>query len=252
VVALSRRDVLKLIIGGAVASGGAVGVIRLSQVLNQHHRILHLGMSGDDVTEVQIRVAGWASADHPTCGFLRIDGYFDRATEQAVRNFCQAYNMPPRGVVDDLVWEQLGTLVKPDGSTLHFDWSEFYAPGNPSFEGGSVSKTVVTENIRRLMFKLEALRLKAGGIPVFIVTGYRPKNSAALQEDTVASSLHTYGIATDIYVNMNRVSLYRLAETCGFSGLGEIDHRTQHCDSRLEYSEYPSTPSCWWQSGMIS
>jgi len=248
---LSRRNLLIAAACGTIASGAAGGVIYLSDKRNHSHRTLRGGMSGPDVAEVQIRVSGWLSANRPNCSYLNIDGRFDKMTEQAVRNFQQAYSLPAGGVVDDLTWEQLDALVKPNGSTQHFDWLEFYMPGKPGFGGGSVPEDVVRENIRRLMFKLEALRLKEGEKPIDIIAGFRPKNSVAIQEDPIASSLHAYGIAADIYVNVNRIILYQAAETCSFSGLGEIDHMSQHCDSRLQYQEYPSTASCWWQSGTI-
>jgi zinc D-Ala-D-Ala carboxypeptidase len=249
-VTLSRRNVLQ-IAGCIAAAGAAAGVIFLSEELNQKHRTLHLGTSGPDVAEVQIRVSGWLSENRLNCSYLKINGQFNESTAQAVRNFRRAYGLPASGVVDNLTWEQLDALAKPNGSTQHFDWQEFYMPGRPNFEGGSVSEDIVRENIRRLMFKLEALRLKGAEKPVDIITGFVPKNAPTVQEDPIAASLHTYGIAADIYVNINRAMLYKAAETCSFSGLGEIDQRVQHCDSRLEYQDYPSTASCWWQSGAI-
>jgi zinc D-Ala-D-Ala carboxypeptidase len=240
-----------MVAGGTIASGAAAAVIYFSDQRDHNHRTLRFGMSGPDVAEVQIRVSGWLSTNRLSCSYLNIDGRFNKMSEQAVRNFRQAYSLPPGGVVDGLAWEQLDALVKPNGSTQHFDWLEFYMPGRPSFEGGSVPEDVVRENIRRLMFKLEALRLKEGEKSVDITVGFRPKDAVAIQEDPIASSLHTYGIAADIYVNVNRVTLYQAAETCSFSGLGEVDHMSQHCDSRLEYQEYPSTAACWWQSGSI-
>src|ERR1039457_3713188 len=149
---LSRRNLLQIAACGTIASGAAVGVIYLSDKLKHSHRTLHLGMSGPDVAEVQIRVSGWLSTNRLDCGHLNIDGRFNKMTEQAVRNFRQAYSLPAGGVVDDLAWEQLDALVKPNGSTQNFDWLEFYMPGRPSFEGRSVPEDVVRENIRRLMF----------------------------------------------------------------------------------------------------
>jgi zinc D-Ala-D-Ala carboxypeptidase len=44
-------------------------------------------------------------------------------------------------------------------------------------------------------------------------------------------------------------SVYRIAETCGFSGLEAYTHSWQHCDSRVEY-QYGSQ-SWWSESGTV-
>src|SRR5688500_13867315 len=61
-------------------------------------RTLSQGMSGNDVRELQIRVAGWA-ASSPSQTYVTIDGSFGAGTAAAVRRFQAAYGLTADGVV---------------------------------------------------------------------------------------------------------------------------------------------------------
>ncbi|MFF0221574.1 peptidoglycan-binding domain-containing protein [Streptomyces sp. NPDC004629] len=59
------------------------------------------------------------------------------------------------------------------------------------------------------------------------------------------------GVAADIVVSGHAtLQVYRVAETCGFSGLEACVHSWQHVDRR---GQYPSggSGSWWWESGVV-
>src|SRR5689334_6924931 len=64
---------------GTVAVGAQSSAYPWSRTLRQ-------GMSGADVVELQIRVAGWA-ADGPAQTYIALDGAFGPGTAAAVRRF---------------------------------------------------------------------------------------------------------------------------------------------------------------------
>ena len=210
-------------------------------------RTLSQGMSGADVTELQIRVAGWA-ADSASQTYVGVDGAFGPGTQAAVIRFQRAYGLGADGVAGPATQSVLNSLEKADGSTAHFNFSEFYSHDGAGFSGGNVSSTQVHENIRRLMYKLEALRKKAGNAGITINSGFR---SVAYNRSIggAGNSMHTYGVAADIVVSgYSTCSVYRIAETSGFSGLETCSVSWQHVDSRVQYPY--GSQSWWWQDGV--
>jgi peptidoglycan hydrolase-like protein with peptidoglycan-binding domain len=211
-------------------------------------RTLKQGDSGADVTELQIRVAGWA-ADGASQSYVAVDGSFGPGTASAVKRFQYAYRLPVTGSVSTQMETVLTSLEKSDGSTAHFDWTEFTSHDGVGFTGGKVSETEVTENVRRLMYKLEALRKKLGNSPVTINSGFRSVayNTSLYGYET--DSQHQYGIAADVAVSGHGTqSVYQAAETCGFSGLEAYTNSWQHCDSRIEHAY--GAQYWWWESGV--
>ncbi|WP_034328925.1 D-Ala-D-Ala carboxypeptidase family metallohydrolase [Alkaliphilus transvaalensis] len=205
-------------------------------------RTLRRGDSGSDVRELQIKVAGWA-ADGVQQTFVGIDGSFGAQTEAAVKRFQSSYGLTVDGIVGPQTHAQLDWLTSSDGSTRHFSWSEFRCKGNGSFSGGKVGAATVQENVRRLMWKLEALRRKAGNNPVTITSGFRSTSHNASVGGT-SNSMHLYGIAADLRVaNRTVVQVNNIARTCGFSGMYNMSTAV-HLDSRVEYSY--GSQSWWW------
>jgi zinc D-Ala-D-Ala carboxypeptidase len=212
-------------------------------------RTLRRGSSGGDVGELQIRVAGWA-ADGPQQTFVAVDGSFGPATEAAVIRFQRGYGLAADGVAGPQTQGVLSSLESPDGSTAHFDWGEFTSRDGAGFGGGHVGAGETQQNVRRLMYKLEAIRRKAGDRPITINSGYRSisHNRSVGGAD---NSMHTYGVAADIVVSgLSTRAVYVIAERSGFSGLERHTQSYQHCDSRIEYP-YGSR-FWWWESGVVA
>jgi zinc D-Ala-D-Ala carboxypeptidase len=198
-------------------------------------RTLSEGMSGNDVRELQIRVAGWA-ADSPSQTRVVVDGQFGSGTKAAVIRFQRAYGLTADGVVGPQTQSVLNSLEQSDGSTVNFNFSEFYSKDGSGFSGGKVDSATVKENVRRLMYKLEALRKKAGNAPVGINSGFRSISHNS-NVGGASNSQHLYGIAADIVVSGKSVEQVRsIAGTCGFSGLITYTSANfNHVDSRIEY-----------------
>jgi zinc D-Ala-D-Ala carboxypeptidase len=238
---VGRRSFLKTTIGAGLVLGGAhVGLGTAAAY--SWSRTLRRGDNGADVRELQIRVAGWA-ADSATKTHVAVDGDFGPGTEAAVKRFQSAYGLGADGIVGPQTQNVLNSLESSDGSTAHFDFSEFYSKDGSGFSGGNVDSATVKENVRRLMYKLEALRKKAGGRSVTINSGFR-SISHNRNVGGASNSQHTYGIAADIVVSgLSPSQVNGIAKTCGFSGI-ILYSSFNHVDSRIEYS-YGSQSYYW-------
>lgn len=214
-------------------------------------RTLQRGMAGRDVRELQIRVAGWA-ADTTTQTYVIIDGIFGSGTEAAVIRFQNAYGLTANGIVDAATQSQLYALEDTDCTTIHFDWSEFYSPDCGCFSGGMTTTRRVQEGVRRLMWKLEAVRQKNGSNPIYVTSGFR---TIAYNEQVggASNSMHLYGVAADVIMSGWSLDDTELeAGKAGFSGIigppdaSHLDH--VHVDSRIEYpygAQFWYWPTMW-------
>ncbi|MPY50131.1 D-Ala-D-Ala carboxypeptidase family metallohydrolase [Streptomyces acidicola] len=212
-------------------------------------RTLQQGVSGADVVELQIRVGGWAASSAQQT-YVAWDGAFGPGTAAAVKRFQSAYGLAADGVVGPATQSVLNSLESGDGSTAHFEWSEFHSKDGAGFGGGKVGSATVKENVRRTMYKLEALRKKAGNSAITVNSGFRSVSHNA-SVGGASNSMHVYGVAADIVVSgHSTLQVYRIAETCGFSGLEAYTNSWQHVDSRVQYPSYGSG-SWWWESGVV-
>jgi peptidoglycan hydrolase-like protein with peptidoglycan-binding domain len=230
-----------------VGAGAFVTPLLLPGVANAYtwSRTLQQGMTGADVTELQIRVAGYA-ADSASHSRVSIDGEFGPGTAAAVRRFQSAYGLGADAVVGPTTQTKLNALESSDGSTLHFNWSEFTDRISGTFNGGKVSAASARENARRCMYKLEAVRLKLGNKPMTVNSGFR-----SIQHNSdiggASDSMHLYGTAADLDVpGVANKTVYQKAETSGFSGLETYNTDHQHVDSRADLGR-----AWWWENGTV-
>ncbi|MGW5780362.1 D-Ala-D-Ala carboxypeptidase family metallohydrolase [Streptomyces sp. NPDC003863] len=247
---LSRRSLLRYGAGAVAATGLAVGTgLTLAGPAAAYSwpSQLSQGSSGAAVKELQIRIAGWAAGSAQQT-FVSLDGDFGPGTEAALRRFQAAYGLTVDGVAGSQTFSRLDALESSDGSTAHFDFSEFESKDGSGFSGGKVSATTVKENVRRNMYKLEALRKKCGDLAVTVNSGFRSISHNA-SVGGAANSMHLYGIAADVAVSgLSTKTVYQKAETCGYSGLETYTVSWQHVDSRVEYPY--GSQSWWWQDGV--
>jgi len=220
--------------------GRVVGEFGLIKLLAEHPDSKALAVAA---------AAGWVGDRVVEDGPAKSSVIAFASAEQGKR-FQSAYGLSADGVVGPQTQSVLNSLQSSDGSTAHFDWSEFYSHDGVGFSDGKVSAATVQENVRRLMYKLEAVRKKAGNAPITVNDGFRSiAHNAAV--GGASNSMHLYGVAADIVVSGHTtLQTYRIAETSGFSGLEAYTHSWQHVDSRVQYPSYGSG-SWWWESGVV-
>ena len=219
-------------------------------------RTLSPGDEGPDVAALQVRVAGWFPQKDQSQ--MTIDGGFGPGTAAAVKAFQAFFGLEPDGLAGPSTFAVLDGLEDDDGSTLHFDWSEFWQNRNSGcsakanayaggFGGGAVAPARVKKNVKRLMWRLEALRAKAGNKAIGINSAFR---SVAYNDciGGAGASQHMYGTAVDN--RMAEVSNRRerdLARATQFHGIGcysSLSHN--HFDIRMENPKVPSAQFWWW------
>ncbi|QUI24482.1 peptidoglycan-binding protein [Vallitalea pronyensis] len=238
----------------------------------------------DAVKELQIRVGGWVKDANYTGSPIRlvIDGIMGPNTRQAIKNFQSAYNISATGTINQTTLNTINSLESSDDSTSHFSWNEFRCKGSStltwnvwheitnitsekaliktiadnrnisytSLKWMYASQTEIKENVRRVMWRLEALRKKIGSKPINLTSGFRywnyhfrsPNVYGGNTSNVTLNSMHLYGAAADIYVSgYSNTSLKNMAKTCGFTG-GYSEGSFVHIDIRSDLGK-----SAWWQ-----
>jgi zinc D-Ala-D-Ala carboxypeptidase len=213
------------------------------------HRRLKRGSRGGDVKALQVRVSGWY---RPKRTRFLIDGVYGRQTARAVKRFERSRGFRnPNGRAGRKTLRALNWLEDRNGSTRHFNWSEFDQHRNRScsssanayagtFAGGMTSAKRVKHKVRRLMWRLEAVRRKGGRHPVGINSGFRsvPYNRCI---GGASRSQHLYGSAADNRVaRISNSRARRIARHSQVSGIACYARSTHnHFDLRIENGAYP-------------
>lgn len=205
------------------------------------NRDLSEGASGEDVTQLQIRVSGYPESGQ----VLAVDGQFGPATKAAVTRFQQAYGLPADGVANGATFQKIYDLQDDDCTPVHFTFGELNNC-NSDWSGEALSAAEAKANALRTMWKLEALRHALGDQSIRVTSGFRSKacNDAA---GGASSSRHLYGDAADLGSGPHSLcTLAKEARNRGFHGIlgpGYPDHDDHtHVDHRS--SKFWSAPNC--------
>ncbi|MGH8879995.1 MAG: D-Ala-D-Ala carboxypeptidase family metallohydrolase [Stackebrandtia sp.] len=201
-------------------------------------RTLKEGMKGDDVTQLQIRVAGY-----PGYGkVLGIDGSFGPHTKSAVAGFQQAYGLSADGVAGPNTYNKIYAIQSDDNTPVHFEYPELNKC-NGDWSGGKVSAATAKANALVTMWRLEAMRHKLGDKSISISSGFR---SVACNDSAggASNSRHMYGDAADLVGSHSFCTMSKQARHHGFAGIlgpgfpGHVDH------VHVSGGDHWSAPSC--------
>lgn len=204
-------------------------------------RTLSQGASGEDVRQLQIRVAGYPGYN----AVLSLDGAFGPATKAAVTRFQQAYGLSADGIAGPQTFAKLYDLQDNDCTPVNFAYSELNHC-NSDWSGGRVSAAQAKANALVTMWKLQALRHAMGDRPVTVNGGFR---SVACNNAVggATNSRHLYGDAADLGAgSQGFCNLAREARNHGFTeilGPGYPDH-DDHVHVALRSGKLWSAPNC--------
>ncbi|MFD0208305.1 D-Ala-D-Ala carboxypeptidase family metallohydrolase [Streptomyces hirsutus] len=204
------------------------------------NRSLSQGSSGSDVTQLQIRVAGWVTSGER----LSYDGQYGARTAAAVKKFQAAYGLAADGVAGPATFNKIYALQDSDCTPVHFSYAELNKC-NSDWSGGAVPAATARANALKTMWKLEAMRRQLGDVPITISSGFR---SYACNHAVGGSSTsrHLYGDAADLVGSPSFCTLAKQSRTHGFSeilGPGYPGHN-DHVHVAHDPSPYWSAPTC--------
>ncbi|WP_229399550.1 D-Ala-D-Ala carboxypeptidase family metallohydrolase [Micromonospora okii] len=210
------------------------------------NRDLYRGLSGNDVRQLQIRVAGWAGRRD----IVETDGRYGPKTAAAVKRFQSAYGLRADGIAGSQTYAKLYALQDDDCTPRHFSYPELDdGCGRGGWSGGPLPSATTKENALHTMWKLEALRRDLGDKPLPVTSGYR-STTCNRQVGGASNSQHRYGTAADLgSLESSLCDVARAARDHGFSGIygpGYPDHDDHvHVDSRRENDDdgIPNTTS---------
>jgi uncharacterized protein YcbK (DUF882 family) len=234
-----------------------VVLIAVAAAAPAHAAGLAPGDTGEKVRRLQVRVAGWFPGSKARVHFV-LDGVYGEQTVSAVRAFQRHYGLSADGIAGPSTFAVLRRLTDRDGSTRHFDYSEFTQNHNRAcsaqanayagtFKGGRAPSRRVRRNARRVMWRLEALRAKGGGEAIGINSAFR---SVAYNSCIGGAGLsqHMYGTAADNRMaNVSNQRERRLAKGSEFHGIGcyaALAHN--HLDVRMDNRDLPGARVWWW------
>jgi len=207
-------------------------------------RTLKRGMSGGDVTQLQIRVAGWVSYGEN----LALDGDFGPATEAAVKRFQSNYGLASDGIAGSNTYSKIYSLQDDDCTPIHFSHAEMnYSCGERDYTGGAVDAATAKENAKRVMWQLEAERKKLGSQAMVISSGFR-SYSCNSSVGGSSTSRHLYGSAADMST-ASGPTLCQMAQAGRYAGFEEVlgpgyTGHNDHTHLANKSSRFWSAPNC--------
>jgi peptidoglycan hydrolase-like protein with peptidoglycan-binding domain len=219
-------------------------------------RRLKPGAENSDVKALQVRIAGW----YPTNAqeSFAINGTYSTQTKAAMKAFEAAYGRPVNGIASKMDLQILNNLERSDGSTKHFVFGEFQQNKSSScssransyagtFSGGMSTPHRVKQNVRRLMWRLEAVRKKGGSEPIGINSAFRSTS----YNDCIGgarASQHLYGTAADNRMaSVDNRTERRIAKRSQIHGIGCYSSMTHnHFDLRIENRDLTGGQFWWW------
>lgn len=229
-----------MILAGAVIGVGATAGTAHADECYTWSRTLSTGATGADVTQLQVRVAGWVTSGER----LSYDGVYGERTAAAVKKFQSAYGLAADGVAGPATFSKIYALQDADCTPAHFTYAELNKC-NSDWSGGNVSAATAKQNALRTMWKLEAMRHALGDVAITVSSGFRSVacNNAA---GGASSSRHLYGDAADLTGTPSFCRLAQQARVHGFSeilGPGYPGHN-DHTHVAFDPSPYWSAPNC--------
>ncbi|MFD5308855.1 D-Ala-D-Ala carboxypeptidase family metallohydrolase [Streptomyces ardesiacus] len=231
---------LVMIVTGAVIGVGATAGTAQADSCYTWNRTLSQGSSGSDVTQLQIRVAGWVTSGER----LSYDGQYGARTAAAVKKFQAAYGLAADGVAGPATFSKIYALQDADCTPVHFTYAELNKC-NSDWSGGAVSAATAKANALKTMWKLEAMRHALGDVPLTVSSGFRSRACNAAVGGS-STSRHLYGDAADLTGSPSFCRLAQQARTHGFSeilGPGYPGHN-DHTHVAFDPSPYWSAPNC--------
>lgn len=205
------------------------------------NRTLAEGATGDDVRQLQIRVAGYPGYG----GVLGLDGDFGPGTKAAVTRFQQAYGLTADGIAGPQTFTKLYELQDNDCTPVNFSYDELNNC-NSDWSGGRVSASQARANALVTMWKLQAMRHAMGDRPIVVNGGFR---SVACNNAVggATNSRHLYGDAADLGAGAQGFcNLVRQARNHGFTeilGPGYPGHN-DHVHVALRSGQLWDAPTC--------
>jgi zinc D-Ala-D-Ala carboxypeptidase len=205
-------------------------------------RALSQGTSGEDVRQLQIRVAGY-----PAYGaHIATDGVFGPATKAAVQRFQSAYGLTADGVAGAATFTKFYALQDDDCTPIHFTYAELDdGCGGSGYDGGPLSEAATKANALQTMWQLEALRHALGDQPLSISSGFRSRACNA-SVGGASNSEHLYGRSADLTGVHSLCTMAKQARYHGFGGIlgpGYPDHN-DHAHLDIRTSNFWSAPNC--------
>ncbi len=160
------------------------------------------GMSGEEVRTLQYYLDIIAYFN-PALQFIAINGIYDEATEQAVRNFQRFYGLPETGVVDEATWNTIFNIYRETAATLPEGYEGERAKIYPGYV---LSEGMRNDDVRDLQTYLSYIGSIYPEIPEIPVTGYYGSQT----RDAVYTFQRLFGLPISGLTGQN--TWYRIAE----------------------------------------